>query len=99
MGLSVLLLFVVFGNPASGGPAVRPLLPTLWRRLGGAVINGAGTDSLRAAIYFPTRSILTPILILSTWALAGLTAMVAVGHGRPADPFAELELEAGAAAI
>jgi len=95
----VLLLFVVFGNPASGGPAVRPLLPTLWRRLGGAVVNGAGTDALRAAIYFPTRSILAPVLILFGWALAGVTAMVVVGHGRTADPFAELELEAGVAAI
>jgi len=89
----------VFGNPASGGPAVRPLLPTLWRRLGGAVVNGAGTDALRAAIYFPTRSILAPVLILFGWALAGVTAMVVVGHGRTADPFAELELAAGVAAI
>lgn len=95
----VLLLFVVFGNPASGGPAVRPLLPGLWRRLGGFVINGAGTDSLRAVIYFPTRSILVPVLILLAWAVAGVAAMVLVGRGRTSDRFVELELEAGVAAI
>jgi hypothetical protein len=78
----VLLLFVVLGNPASGGPAVRPLLPGLWRRVGGNIVNGAGTDAVRAAIYFPTRSIVGPVLILLAWAAGGVITMLFVAHRR-----------------
>lgn len=71
----VLIVFVAFGNPAGGGPAARPLLPGLWRHLGGWVVNGAGTDAVRAAIFFPSRSIRSPMLILAAWLVAGMAAI------------------------
>ena len=95
----VLIVFVAFGNPASGGPAARPLLPGLWRRLGGWVVNGAGTDAVRAAIYFPARSLRSPLLILAAWSVAGIAAMVVIGRARTPGTLAELEFEAGLAAI
>jgi hypothetical protein len=95
----VLILFVAFGNPASGGPVVRPLLPGLWRTLGGALIPGAGTDAMRAAVYFPDRSITLAILTLGVWAVVGVAVVVLVGRVRRPGALAELELQAGVAAI
>jgi uncharacterized membrane protein YbhN (UPF0104 family) len=37
----VILAFVIVGNPASGGPFARPLLPGLWRTIGGAGVKRA----------------------------------------------------------
>src|SRR5436190_17081973 len=45
----VILLFVILGNPASGGPFARPLLPGLWRALGGVLPPGASVDLARSA--------------------------------------------------
>jgi hypothetical protein len=37
----VILVFVILGNAASGGPLARPLLPGLWRTIGGVLRPGA----------------------------------------------------------
>jgi hypothetical protein len=95
----MLILFVGFGNPASGGPVVRPLLPGLWRTLGGALIPGAGTDAMRAAVYFPDRSITPAILTLAVWAIAGVGVVVLVARSRRPGVLAELEMQAAVAAI
>ncbi|HET9077877.1 MAG TPA: hypothetical protein VFN68_13165 [Acidimicrobiales bacterium] len=97
IGMSV-LVFVVAGNPSAGGAYQNHLLPGLWRVIGPALINGAGTSAVRRLIYFGGAGLGPRILILAAWA-AGATLLTlaasrrylsrpipgpAQGSGRPA---------------
>lgn len=77
-----ILLFVIAGNPASGGPFARELLPSLWATIGGLLPPGAGTDAVRNIVYFDGNAILGPILILVAWAVLSAVVLVAAGPGR-----------------
>jgi hypothetical protein len=90
----VILLFVILGNPASGGPFARPLLPGLWRTIGGVLPPGASVDLARSALYFDGARIAGPILVLVGWAALGTLLALALG-GRIMDP---ADTEAAAAA-
>jgi ABC-2 family transporter protein len=90
----VILVFVILGNSASGGPFARPLLPGLWRTLGGVLPPGAGVDLTRSALFFDGSRVAGPILVLVAWATFGTALAVAFG-GRIVDP---VEIEAQAAA-
>jgi len=93
----VILLFVILGNAASGGPFARPLLPGLWRTLGGVLPPGASVDLARATLFFDGARIAGPILVLVAWAAAGTALVIALG-GRIVDMVeAESEAAAGAA--
>lgn len=46
----VILVFVILGNAASGGPFARPLLPGLWRTIGGVLPPGASVDLAGRAV-------------------------------------------------
>ena len=90
----VILVFVILGNSASGGPFARPLLPGLWRTIGGVLPPGAGVDLTRSALFFDGSRIAGPILVLVGWAAFGTALAIAFG-GRIVDP---VEVEAQAAA-
>jgi Protein of unknown function (DUF3533) len=90
----VILVFVILGNAASGGPFARPLLPGFWRTVGGVLPPGASVDLARSALYFDGARILGPILVLAGWAVAGTLLALALG-GRITDP---VDTEARAAA-
>ena len=90
----VILVFVILGNSASGGPFARPLLPGLWRTIGGVLPPGAGVDLSRSALFFDGARIAGPILVLVGWAALGTALAVAFG-GRIVDP---VDVEASAAA-
>jgi hypothetical protein len=93
----VILVFVILGNAASGGPFARPLLPGLWRTIGGVLPPGASVDLARSALFFDGARILGPILVLVGWAAIG-TALVLMLGGRVVDMVeAETEAAAGAA--
>ena len=93
----VILTFVILGNPASGGPFARPLLPGVWRTIGGVLPPGASVDLARSALFFGGARISGPILVLVGWAAAGTALALALG-GRITDPVdAEAEAAAGAA--
>ena len=90
-------MFVILGNAASGGPFARPLLPGLWRTVGGVLPPGASVDLARAALFFDGARIAGPILVLVGWAAFGAALALALG-GRVMDPVeAEAEAAAGAA--
>ena len=92
----VILLFVILGNSASGGPFARPLLPGFWRAIGGVLPPGASVDLARSALFFDGARITGPILVLVGWAAVGMTLALALG-GRITDPVdAEAEAAAGA---
>jgi hypothetical protein len=93
----VILVFVIFGNAASGGPFARPLLPGLWRTVGGLLPPGASIDLARSALFFEGARIAGPILVLVGWAAVGTALALALG-GRIVDPGdAEAAAAAGAA--
>jgi hypothetical protein len=90
----IILVFVILGNSASGGPFARPLLPGLWRTIGGVLPPGASVDLTRSALFFDGARIVGPILVLVGWALLGTLLALALG-GRIMDP---ADTEAAAAA-
>ena len=93
----VILVFVILGNSASGGPFARPLLPGLWRTIGGVLPPGASVDLARSALFFDGARIVGPILVLVGWAALGTLLALALG-GRIMDPVdVEAEAAAGAA--
>ncbi|HEY1516347.1 MAG TPA: ABC transporter permease [Solirubrobacteraceae bacterium] len=92
----VILVFVILGNSASGGPFARPLLPGLWRTIGGVLPPGASVDLARSALFFDGKRIAGPILVLVAWSALGTLLALALG-GRVVDP-AEAEAEAAAGA-
>jgi len=72
-----ILLFVVLGNPSSGGLAAPELLPGFWRAIGQLLPVGAGVTGLRDLAYFPAASIAVPLLTLAAWLAAGLATLAA----------------------
>ena len=94
----VILAFVILGNSASGGPFARPLLPGLWRTIGGVLPPGASVDLTRSALFFDGARITGPILVLVGWAVLGALLAFSLG-GRIMDPAdTEAAAAAGAAA-
>ena len=78
-----ILLFVVFGNPAAGGPYASELLPGIWRDGGQLIPTGAATTAVRNAAYFPQAPIWLPLLCLAIWIVGGVVvALVFAGRGR-----------------
>ena len=92
----VILVFVILGNAASGGPFARPLLPGFWSTVGGVLPPGAAVDLARSALFFDGARITGPILVLVGWAAVGTLLALGLG-GRITDPVdAEAEAAAGA---
>jgi hypothetical protein len=72
----VALLFFPIGI-ASSGTVLGPNMITPWYAdLGKALPPGAALPTVQNIIYFSSNNILTPLLVLSAWALAGILAMV-----------------------
>jgi hypothetical protein len=96
-GLAI-VVFVVVGNPSSGGPFARDLLPQFWRVVGGYLPPGAAVDLVRNVVYFGANSIQTPLIVLAAWAAAGTILALALGGRRVSEVAVEAEAAAGFAA-
>ena len=94
----VILVFVILGNAASGGPFARPLLPGFWSTIGGVLPPGASVDLSRSALFFDGSRIVGPILVLVGWAAFGTALALALG-GRIVDPVDVEAQAAGGAAV
>jgi len=81
-----LLVFLVFGIPASGGPAnLASFGPAFLRPLHPALPLGAAADAVRGAIYFDGFGTAGPVWVLAVWAVAGVIALaLVVALRRPA---------------
>jgi hypothetical protein len=98
--LIVVVVFVIFGAPASGGTVPSPFLPGFWRTFGPYLPAGAGTTAVRNTIYFGGNDIARPLIVLAGYLAAGALAVVAVRKRKPpSDATAEAEASAAAAAI
>jgi hypothetical protein len=88
-GTSVaILLFVILGNPSSGGPFAPELLPGFWSAMGPLLPPGAATTAIQHAAYFPAAPSAGPPLVLSAWLVGGALIAFLLG-GRHRAPAAE----------
>lgn len=67
----VILLFVVLGNPSSGGVYPAPLLPSFWSAIGQALPPGAGTTLVRNTVYFSGHATTQALWVLGAYAVGG----------------------------
>jgi hypothetical protein len=70
VGLAI-LLFVVLGNPSSGGVYPASLLPPFWSTIGPALPPGAGTTMVRNTVYFAGNATTGALWTLVGYALGG----------------------------
>ena len=78
-----ILVFVILGNPASGGPIPNQLLPGIWRTVGPYLPEGAATDMYRNIAYFGSHDLTRPLLVLFAWVALGVVFMLASVRARP----------------
>lgn len=67
----VILLFVVLGNPSSGGVYPAPLLPSFWSAIGQLLPPGAGTTVVRNTVYFSGHATAPALWVLGVYAAGG----------------------------
>ncbi|MFJ3979436.1 ABC transporter permease [Streptomyces sp. NPDC090021] len=83
IGLGVLLV-VLLGNPFSGAAGAPHLLPEPAGLVGQWLPPGAGSSLLRSVAFFDGAGAAGPALVLSLWAVLGVTAVVVADRRRPA---------------
>jgi hypothetical protein len=72
------LLFLVIGNPASGGSSAPELLPGFWRTLSQILPPGAAVTSMRDVVYFNGHGSSRALIVLAVYAVLGAAvAMIA----------------------
>ncbi|MFE2431016.1 DUF3533 domain-containing protein [Streptomyces sp. NPDC059373] len=79
-----IILFVVLGNPSSGGVYPDALLPRFWRAIGQAIPPGAGTTLVRNTVYFHGHDTIHAWWVLGAYAVGGflVTLLVVLWTGR-----------------
>ena len=98
--LVVVVLFVIFGAPASGGAVPSPFLPAFWRTFGPWLPAGAGTTAVRNTIYFGGNEIATSLLVLAGYLVAGALVVIAVRRRKsPEAGLAEAEASAAVGSV
>ena len=72
------ILFLVIGNPASGGSSAPELLPDFWRTLSQVLPPGAAVTSMRDVVYFHGHGSTHALIVLALYAVLGAgVAMIA----------------------
>ena len=79
IGLAVLLL-VILGNSASGGPVPYRFLPDGFRQISQYLPSGAAVTALRHAVYFDGQEMAGSVLVLLCWAAVGLIVLTTMGR-------------------
>ena len=100
--LLVLILFVMLGNPSSGGIVPSSFLPDFWRAIGPWLPNFSAYELIRNIIYLDDASLRRPLIVLLIYATVGVALLLArassVSADRPGPDDPEAELAAAAAA-
>lgn len=79
----VIVLFVVLGTPASGGPVPLPLTGEgLWQTLAPLLPTGAAFGALRQSVYFDGLHIMTHLWILIVYIFVGASILLVYGARR-----------------
>ena len=77
-----LLVFLVIGNPASGGSTAPELLPGFWRAVSQVLPPGAATTSMRDVVYFHGHGARNALLVLVIYAIVGAAATIILYRAR-----------------
>ncbi|MEV4940963.1 ABC transporter permease [Streptomyces zaomyceticus] len=85
LGLGALLM-ILLGNPFSGVSSAPELLPTAAGTIGRWLPPGAAGSALRSVSSFEGAAAGGPLLVLSLWAVAGVTAIVLGSRRKQAEP-------------
>jgi hypothetical protein len=72
------VLFLVIGNPASGGSSAPELLPAFWRAFSQRLPDGTAVTSMRDVVYFQGHGSSQALLVLALYAVIGAILVVAV---------------------
>lgn len=73
------LIAVVLGNPFSGVTSAPEMLPGPVGMPGQWLPPGAGGTLMRSVAFFDGHAVETPVLVLTAWAVLGLTAVTVAG--------------------
>ena len=73
-----IILFVILGNPSSGGVYPDALLPDFWRAIGQALPPGAGTTLVRNTVYFHGHDTTHAWWVLAAYAAGGVFVSLVV---------------------
>jgi FHA domain len=99
----VLVVFLIVGNPSSGGPVPPELLPGFWHSVSEWLPPGAGVRLIQDTLYFGGNGVVKPLLVLVVYACLGSALLAFAGWRshrlRSADADTEIELAAAAAAL
>ncbi|XVQ13389.1 hypothetical protein ACQP1W_12890 [Spirillospora sp. CA-255316] len=74
IGLAALTLLLL-GNPLSGATSAPELLPQPWGEIGQLLPPGAAATLLRSVVYFDGAGSTGPLVVLLSWAVAGLVLL------------------------
>jgi hypothetical protein len=98
-----LLVFIVVGDPSSGGATAPQLLPDPWRAISQALPPGAAATAMRDVAYFHGYGATRALIVLGSYAALGAAAGRRAGPSRatgqprhdPGHPLAPLPAEGG----
>jgi hypothetical protein len=76
------LMFLVIGNPASGGSSAPELLPGFWRHLSQLLPPGAAITAMRDVVYFHGHGMTHALLVLGSYAILGAAVILIVNIHR-----------------
>ena len=71
-------MFVVVGDPASGGSTAPGLLPGFWHAISQLLPPGAGTTAMRDVVYFHAHGTTHAIVVLGAYAVIGFVAGIVI---------------------
>ncbi len=83
-----LLVFIVLGDPSSGGATAPQLLPNPWRAISQALPPGAAATAMRDVVYFHGYGATRALIVLGTYAALGAILAIVVDRIRAAAPAA-----------
>ena len=75
-------MFLVIGNPASGGSSAPELLPGFWRGLSQLLPPGAATTAMRDVVYFNGHGMTHALVVLGLYAVLGAAVAITVSSLR-----------------
>jgi hypothetical protein len=79
-------LFIVLGNPSSGGAVAPSLLPPFFAALGRILPTGATVSALHTAAYFTSHQHARPFVVLAVWLVATATGLLIAARLRGRSP-------------
>ena len=83
-----LLVFIVVGDPSSGGATAPQLLPNPWRAISQALPPGAAVTAMRDVVYFHGYGATRPLIVLGSYAALGAILAIITDRIRSRAPAA-----------